>query len=178
MSKPLSLDLRTRVLAAIWRALERTQGDAKAKAIGGDRRSERMERHGDAIRSLVAETPDITLEEIRTALAARGVSASYGALWRFLRRHKITRKKDRARGGARSPGYREAPRGQVRRASRSRSGAPGLHRRNLGFNQHAAPSWAGPERPAAAGRRPARTLENHDVCRRLAHQWHGRAYGP
>src|SRR5271166_1279133 len=93
MSKPLSLDLRTRVLAAIWRALERTQGDAKAKAIGGDRRSERMERHGDAIRSLVAETPDITLEEIRTALAARGVSASYGALWRFLRRHKITRKK-------------------------------------------------------------------------------------
>jgi transposase len=115
MSKPLSLDLRTRVLAAIsrglscraaavrfgvsassairWRALERRQGDAKAKAVGGDRRSKHTERHGEAIRSLVDETPDLTLEEIRTALAERGVSASYGALWRFLRRHKITRKK-------------------------------------------------------------------------------------
>ena len=115
MSKPLSLDLRTRVLATIsgglscrqaairfgvsassairWRALERTQGDAKAKAVGGDRRSERMERHGDAIFSLIDATPDITLEEMRTALAAQGVSASYGALWRFMRRHKITRKK-------------------------------------------------------------------------------------
>ena len=62
MSKPLSLDLRTRVLAAIsgglscreaavrfgvsassairWRALERRQGNAKAKPVGGDRRSE------------------------------------------------------------------------------------------------------------------------------------------
>jgi transposase len=115
MSKPLSLDLRTRVVAAIsqglscraaavrfgvsassairWRALERWHGDAKAKAVGGDRRSKHMERHGEAIRSLVDETPDLTLEEIRTALAERGVSASYGALWRFLRRHKITRKK-------------------------------------------------------------------------------------
>lgn len=115
MAKPLSLDLRTRVLAAIsgglscreaavrfgvsaasairWRALERRQGDAKPKAAGGDRRSDHMERHGDAIRSLVDETPDLTLEEIRTALAEQGVSASYGALWRFLRRHKITRKK-------------------------------------------------------------------------------------
>jgi transposase len=105
MSKPLSLDLRMRVLAAIsggvscreaavrfgvsasstirWRALERRLGDAKAKAVGGDRRSEHMERHGDAIRSLVDETPDLTLEEIRTALAEQGVSASY----------KITRKK-------------------------------------------------------------------------------------
>ena len=115
MSKPLSLDLRTRVLAAIsgglscrqaavrfgvsassairWRALERRQGDAKPKALGGDRRSMPMERHAHAIQSLVEETPDITFEELRAALAARGVQASYGALWRFFRRHKITRKK-------------------------------------------------------------------------------------
>ncbi len=115
MSKPLSLDPRTRVLAAIsgglscweaavrfgvsassairWRALERRQGDAKPKAAGGDLRSEYIERHRDAIRSLVDETSDLTLEEIRTALAEQGASASYGALSRFLRRHKITRKK-------------------------------------------------------------------------------------
>jgi transposase len=115
MPKSLSLDLRTRVLAAIalglscrqaaigfgasassairWRTMERVQGDATPKAVGGDRRSMRLDRHADAIRALVDETPDITLEELRTALARRGVSASYGALWRFFRRHKITRKK-------------------------------------------------------------------------------------
>jgi transposase len=115
MAKALSLDLRTRVLAAIssglscrraairfgvsassairWRALQGVQGDAKPKAAGGDRRSMRIERHAGVIGGLVDETPDITLEELRTALAARGVSTSYGALWRFFRRHKITRKK-------------------------------------------------------------------------------------
>ena len=76
-----------------WRALQGVQGDAKPKAVGGDRRSVRIERHAGAIGALVDETPDITLEELRTALAARGVSTSYGALWRFFRRHKITRKK-------------------------------------------------------------------------------------
>jgi transposase len=115
MPKSLSLDLRTRVLAAIssgvscrqaairfgvsaasairWRTMERMQGDATPKAVGGDRRSMRLNRHAGAIRALVDETADITLEELRTALAARGVSASYGALWRFFRRHNITRKK-------------------------------------------------------------------------------------
>ena len=71
MSKALSLDLRTRVLAAIggglscrqaaqrfgvsassairWRALERTQGDARPKALGGDRRSGRVEERAGLI---------------------------------------------------------------------------------------------------------------------------------
>jgi transposase len=115
MSKALSLDLRTRVLAAIggglscrraaerfgvsassairWRAREREQGDARPKALGGDRRSGRVEAHAELISSLVDETPDITLDELRTALAERGLSVGYGTLWRFFRRHKITRKK-------------------------------------------------------------------------------------
>ncbi len=64
MSRALSQDLRTRVLTAIagglscrqaarrfgvsaasairWRVLERTQGDARPKALGGDRRSGRV----------------------------------------------------------------------------------------------------------------------------------------
>lgn len=67
MSKSLSLDVRTRVLAAIaeglscrqaaarfgvsvssairWRALERTHGHARPKALGGDRRSRRIEAY-------------------------------------------------------------------------------------------------------------------------------------
>src|SRR5262249_33939176 len=67
MPKSLSRDLRTRVLAAIssglscrqaalrfgvsassairWRTMERGQGDATPKAVGGDRRSMRIDRH-------------------------------------------------------------------------------------------------------------------------------------
>jgi len=44
------------------------------------------------ILALVDETPDITLEEVRTALAERGVVVGYGTLWRIFRRHRITRK--------------------------------------------------------------------------------------
>jgi transposase len=115
MSKALSLDRRTRVLAAIagglscrqaalrfgvsassairWRVLERRHGDARPKALGGDRRSGRIEARAGLILGLVEETPDITLEELRTALAARGVVVGYGTLWRFFARRRITRKK-------------------------------------------------------------------------------------
>jgi transposase len=115
MSKALSLDLRTRVLAAIagglscrqaaqrfgvsassairWRGLERRQGDARPKALGGDRRSGRIEARAGLILGLVEATPDITLEELRTALAARGVAVGYGSMWRFFARRRITRKK-------------------------------------------------------------------------------------
>ena len=117
MSKALSLDLRSRVLSAIaaglscrraaerfgvsassairWRARERQQGHARPKALGGDRRSGRVETHAALILALVEQMPDITLEELRTALAEQRVSVGYGTLWRFLRRHKITRKKRR-----------------------------------------------------------------------------------
>ena len=115
MAQPLSMDLRTRVLSAVaegasgrsagrrfgvsapsvsrWRALERTQGDAAPKSVGGDHRSHRTEAHGAAIFSALEAAPDLTLEELREKLAQQRVFVSYGALWRFLDRHKITRKK-------------------------------------------------------------------------------------
>ena len=126
MSKALSQDLRTRVLAAIagglscrqaavrfgvsaasairWRALERVQGDARPKALGGDRRSGRIEAQAAFILGLVAATPDITLAEIRTELAARGVGVGMATLWRFFDRRRITLKKRR-----RTPPSRIAP---------------------------------------------------------------------
>ena len=52
-----------------WRALEREQGDARPKALGGDRRSGRVEAQAALIRLLVGETPDITIEELRQVLA-------------------------------------------------------------------------------------------------------------
>jgi transposase len=115
MTEPLSMDLRTRVLTAIaegvsgrsagrrfgvspasvsrWRTLERERGDAAPRPMGGDRRSARAEAHAAAILGQVEAAPDLTLEEHRAEMAGKGVAVSYGALWRFLRRHKITRKK-------------------------------------------------------------------------------------
>ena len=115
MSTPLSLDLRVRVLAAVaeglshrqagerfgvsaasvsrWRAREREQGDARPKPMGGDQRSHEIEAHGELIVALYEATPDITLQELREALAERGVSVGYGGLWRFFDRRGITVKK-------------------------------------------------------------------------------------
>jgi len=117
MSKALSLDLRVRVLKAVaegashraaaarfgvsaasvsrWRTLERRQGDARPGPLGGDRRSARIEAQGALIRNLLDETPDITTEELRVALAERGHRFGYGTIQRFFRRHGLTRKKRR-----------------------------------------------------------------------------------
>lgn len=115
MSKALSLDLRTRVLAAVaggvshrragerfgvsaasvsrWRALEREQGNPRPKALGGDRRSGRIDACKGLILSLLEETPDITIQEMRRALAEHGHVFGFGTIQRFFKRHRITRKK-------------------------------------------------------------------------------------
>lgn len=117
MSKALSVDLRERVIAAIdegmscrgaaarfgvsaasairWRALERRQGDVRPGALGGDRRSGRIEAQADVILGLIEERPDITLAEIEAVLAERGVAVSGSSIWRFFDRRGITLKKSR-----------------------------------------------------------------------------------
>lgn len=126
MSKALSLDLRDRVLGAVaggmsgrqaalrfevsaasvsrWRALERSQGDARPGPLGGDRRSGRIEAHAESILGLVDGEPDMTLVELRAALAARGLTFGQGTLWRFFKRRGYTLKKRR-----RTPPSRTAP---------------------------------------------------------------------
>lgn len=115
MSRALSVDLRIRVLAAVeagathretgerfgvsaasvsrWRALQREQGDPCPKALGGDRKSLRVEAHKATILSLLEETPDLTIDEIRQMLAARGHVFGFGTIQHFFKRHAITRKK-------------------------------------------------------------------------------------
>src|SRR5918993_534452 len=82
------------------------------------------EVHAGLIRAALDEVPDLTLPELKAKLAGQGASVSVAALWRFCRRHKITRKKDRARLRAGPPGRPEAARGLVRRPARPRPGAP------------------------------------------------------
>jgi transposase len=117
MPRALSFDLRVRVLTAVagglshgqagerfgvsaasvsrWRALERERGEARARSQGGDRRSGRFEAHKDTVLALIEETPDVAIEELRQALADKGVSVGYGTIRRFFARHAITRKKRR-----------------------------------------------------------------------------------
>ena len=76
-------------------ALRRAGGDGRAKPQGGERLSRRTEAHADRIRAALAEAPDLTLEELKARLAGEGAAVSITALWRFCRRHAITRKKSR-----------------------------------------------------------------------------------
>ena len=69
------------------------QGDARPKALGGDRRSGRIEARAGFILGLVEATPDITLAEIGRQLEAEGTRIGMATLWRFFDRRKITLKK-------------------------------------------------------------------------------------
>lgn len=116
MSKALSLDLRQRVIAAVrdeglshrvaaarfkvsaasisrWRALERQSGDLRPGPLGGDRRSAAIEAHAGTILRTFEARRDMTIEELRSALNTLGLNFGYGTLWRFLVRHRLTRKK-------------------------------------------------------------------------------------
>lgn len=158
MGKPLSMDLRSRALAAVdegmscraaarrfgvaaatvirWHDQRCSTGGYAAKAQGGDTRSRRIEAHANTILALHADRRDITLDELRRELGQAGVSVAISTLHRFFARHGITRKKDRARGRAGSCRCPEPARGLVRRATRSRPRAARVHRRDLDSNQH------------------------------------------
>jgi transposase len=115
MGKPLSMDLRERLIEAIdaglsrraaaarygvapstairWDIERRSTGSFAPKPQGGDMRSRRIEANARVIHAALEETPDITLAEFCKQLSERGIAASTSSLWRFFRRHGITRKK-------------------------------------------------------------------------------------
>ena len=102
MPAPYSQDLRERVIgfmalggsaraaatrfevsvssAIRWAQRWRAEGHARPRAMGGDRRS-RLREHRARVLQLVAQQPDLTLQEIRSALAASRDHrrAEYGA---------------------------------------------------------------------------------------------------
>jgi transposase len=73
-----------------WAQRLQEEGHAQARAMGGDQRS-RLVEHRAAVLELVAQHPDLTLQEIRSALATgQGISVGLTSLWRFLKAQKIT----------------------------------------------------------------------------------------
>ena len=115
MPAPYSQDLRERVIgfmvlggsaraAAVrfdvrvssalrWTQRWRAEGHARPRPMGGDRRS-RLDEHRAKVLQLVARQPDLTLEEIRNALAAScGITVGLSTVHRFLAAQNLTRKK-------------------------------------------------------------------------------------
>jgi transposase len=128
MAKPLSSDLRLRIIRAVKdegmscrgaasrfgvapsTAIElvsewRSTGTCEARVQGGDRRSARIESHAAEILALVEATPDITLAEIAEHLfKAHGERFVPSVVWRFFDRRGITFKKNISRQRAGSAG--------------------------------------------------------------------------
>jgi len=115
MPAPYSQDLRERVIgfmalggsaraaaerfdvsvssASRWVQRWRAEGHARPRARGGDRRSQ-LGEHRAKVLQLVAQQPDLTLQEIRSALAAAcGITVGLSTVHRFLDAHKLTLKK-------------------------------------------------------------------------------------
>lgn len=138
MTKSLSKDLRSRVIAAVdgglsrraaaarfgvgaasairWVREWRETGTTCAKPQGGDRRSHRIEAYRDVILAAIEEQTDITLVEMAEMLRAEhGASFAASTIWRFLDRHAMTVKKNGARERAGATRRRRAASGVVRR---------------------------------------------------------------
>ncbi len=128
MPKPYSRDLRERVVGAVeagascheaaaafevspssairWVACWRQTGSVAAKPMGG--KCSPLDAHKQWLLELIAAEADLTLEEIRGRLRARGIAVSASSVWRFYERHNITFKKKPAR---RRTGPRRRPHG-------------------------------------------------------------------
>ena len=145
MKKPISLDLRERIVAAylgkegtreeVAKRFKVSVGMVKKLLAQGNRtgdlrpryrfcgRKARLEpEHGKSMRALVEREPDVTLEEIKRRL---GLDCTIGAIHWVLRRLGLTYKKRRSmrpsKTGTMSPGP-----GVVGNATKARSIRPGL----------------------------------------------------
>ena len=124
MARPYSDDLRQRAVAAVdgglsrhqaakrfsvgvssvirWVQAHRRTGSVSPKPVGGSRGCRIEGANRDWLLARIAAKPDLTLEETRRELLAeRGLSASYGAVWRFCDRERLSFKKNPARRSAR-----------------------------------------------------------------------------
>jgi putative transposase len=118
MTRPLSNDLRERVVAARvagescravalrfgvsvasvvkWSQRHRRTGSVAPGKIGGHRKPV-LEPHRAFIVERLERTPHLSLHGLKDELAARGVKVSHNAVWLFLRREGLRFKKNAVR---------------------------------------------------------------------------------
>jgi transposase len=58
-----------------------------------------LEQYAEFLLTLIEDEPDLTLDEVLSAMREHKIPGSRTAVWRFFQRHKITFKKSAARGG-------------------------------------------------------------------------------
>lgn len=115
MARPLSNDLRERVVATVaggescrsvaarfevaassvvkWSQRKRHTGSVAPGKIGGHRKPV-LEPHRAFIVEQLDRTPHLTLHGLKDVLAARGVKVSHVVVWTFLRREGLRFKKN------------------------------------------------------------------------------------
>ncbi len=115
MVRPLSNDLRERVVAAVlagatsrsvaarfgfavssvvkWSQRHRATGSVVPGQMGGHRKRV-LEPHRAFIAERIGQNPNLTLHGLKAELAARGIAISHDAIWRFLRREGLRFKKN------------------------------------------------------------------------------------
>lgn len=118
MTRPLSNDLRDRVVAAVlagescravaarfgvavssvvkWCQRFRATGSVVPGKMGGHRKRV-LEPHRAFITERIRQTPHLTLHGLKDELAARGVTVSHNAVWVFLRQEGLRFKKNAVR---------------------------------------------------------------------------------
>jgi transposase len=118
MARPLSNDLRERVVGAIeagescrsvaarfgvavssavkWSQRYRSSGSVAPAKMGGHRKHI-LEPHRSFIAERINQTPQLSLHRLKEELAARGVKVSHDTVWRFLRREGLRFKKNAVR---------------------------------------------------------------------------------
>lgn len=88
--------------AVIWVKCFHETGRSAAKLRGGS--VSPLERHAKFLLGLIDVQPDLTLDEVVSAMRKHKIAGSRTAVWRFFQRHQITFKKSTARSRAGTPG--------------------------------------------------------------------------
>jgi putative transposase len=118
MTRPLSDDLRERVVAAVkggescrlvasrfdvavssvvkWSQRYRATGSVAPGKMGGYRKP-LLDPHRAFILERIGQTPHLTLHGLKAELAVRGIIVSHNAVWLFLRREGLRFKKNTVR---------------------------------------------------------------------------------
>lgn len=116
MTRPLSMDIRERAMARLdaggstrsaagalqvavssvvkWSQRKRTTGSVAPAKMGGNRKPVLGAEDRAYIRARMAAEAHVTLRGLQAELAARGVKASYGAIWNFVHAEGLSFKKN------------------------------------------------------------------------------------